>query len=191
MKNKTKEEGITLVSLVITIIILIILAGISINVLTGENGIITKAKEAKQNIILAGEAEALQLNQLYYELETGGSIGGDDESDNKDAIILELQKEIEDLKGLLSKTNATEDKILKDYIAYSKGQLMIGTMEDNGKLGGNLNCGESYTIPSGYTSGGTVVANSLESQTQATATEIDILSGKTAWVNRKFITGER
>ena len=70
MKNKEKEEeqmkreaGITLVSLVVTIII--ILAGISINTLVGDNSIITKAKQAKQNIILAEETEALQLNQLY------------------------------------------------------------------------------------------------------------------------------
>ena len=61
-----KEKGVTLVALVITMIILIILAGISINTLVGDDGIITKAKQAKQNILLAGEAEALQLNQLYY-----------------------------------------------------------------------------------------------------------------------------
>ena len=58
-----REAGITLVSLVVTIII--ILAGISINTLVGDNSIITKAKQAKQNIILAEETEALQLNQLY------------------------------------------------------------------------------------------------------------------------------
>ena len=40
------EKGITLVALVITIIVLIILAGISINLVLGENGIIKKAKEA-------------------------------------------------------------------------------------------------------------------------------------------------
>ena len=59
-----KETGITLVSLVVTIVILIILAGVSMQVTIGENGIITKAKQAKQNITLAGEAEAMQLNQF-------------------------------------------------------------------------------------------------------------------------------
>ncbi|MFR5190657.1 MAG: prepilin-type N-terminal cleavage/methylation domain-containing protein, partial [Clostridia bacterium] len=48
-----KEKGVTLVALVITMIILIILAGISINTLVGDDGIITKAKQAKQNILLA------------------------------------------------------------------------------------------------------------------------------------------
>ena len=44
MKRKRKEEGITLVALIVTIIILIILAGISIGALTGDNGIIDNAK---------------------------------------------------------------------------------------------------------------------------------------------------
>ena len=45
-KQKNKETGITLIALVVTIIVLIILAGVSINMLVGENGIITKAQEA-------------------------------------------------------------------------------------------------------------------------------------------------
>ena len=50
MKNK---KGITLVSLVVTIIVLIILAGVSINLTLGENGIITMAKKARENMELA------------------------------------------------------------------------------------------------------------------------------------------
>ena len=183
-----RETGITIIALVITIIILIILAGISISNMIGENGIITKAKEAKRNMILAGEAEALQLNQLYYELETGGELTENEESAKKDEIIENLQKELADIS---EKTNATADKILKDYVAYSKGELIRGLMEDNGELNGSLNCGESYIIPTGYTSGGEIIANSLESQTQATATEGDITEGVTAWVNGTKITGNR
>ena len=184
-----KEKGITLVALVISIIILIILAGISINTLVGENGIITKAKEAKQNIILVGEAEALGLNQLYYELEKGGELTEDEESTKKDEIITSLQEELENLKSLLEQTDVTEDKILKDYKAYSKGKLLTGTMEDNGELNSNLNCGESYIIPVGYTSGGTIKANSLASQTPANATANNLSKGVTAWVNGVKITG--
>lgn len=46
--KKRTTSGITLIALVITIIVLLLLAGISINVLTGENGVITKAKIAKE-----------------------------------------------------------------------------------------------------------------------------------------------
>ena len=48
--EQTKENfGITLIALVITIIILLILAGVSIAMLTGNNGILTQAKLAKEN----------------------------------------------------------------------------------------------------------------------------------------------
>ena len=121
-----KERGITIVALVITIIVLIILAGISINTLIGENGIMTKAKQAKQNIILAGEAEALQLNQLYYELETGGELTEDEESAKKDEIIALLQKQVEELQNQV-KTLTTENEDLKQQIADLTTQ--IGTLQ--------------------------------------------------------------
>ena len=205
-----KENGVTLVALVVTIILLIILAGISMNTLIGDNGIITKAKQAKQNITLAGEAEAMQLNQLYYELETGGELTEDEESSKKDEMISLLQKQVEELQNQLvekntqiadlenqlssmqtqlSKTNATADTLLKGYLAYSKGQLLTGTMPNNGSLNSSLNCGNSFKIPIGYTSGGTISANSLASQTVATATASHILSGQTAWINGNKITG--
>lgn len=44
-----RNNGITLIALVVTIIVLIILAGVSVNLVLGQNGIITKAKEAKKN----------------------------------------------------------------------------------------------------------------------------------------------
>lgn len=47
-KVKTANRGITLIALVITIIILLILAAISIATLTGENGILTKARRSKR-----------------------------------------------------------------------------------------------------------------------------------------------
>ena len=43
-----KNNGITLIALVITIIVLLILAGVAISMLSGENGILNKAKEAKE-----------------------------------------------------------------------------------------------------------------------------------------------
>lgn len=260
MKKINQENGITMVALVVTIVILIILAGISMQVTIGENGIITKAKQAKQNMTLAGEAEAMQLNQLYYELETGGEMSEDEESAKKDEIIALLQKQVEELQkqvtglqtenaelkkqiedlnveisnlrkeiadlkaqiaskdieianlkkqvgekeakiqdlqnqlnnlnALLSQTNATADKILSSYKAYSGGKLLTGTMANRGAISSSLNCGQTYTIPAGYHNGsGKISANSLASQTQATAKAEDILQGKTAWVNGACLTG--
>lgn len=64
------EKGITLIALVVTIIVLLILASASINLVIGENGIITKAKEAKQNFQLAAADEKVKLNSLLNELNT-------------------------------------------------------------------------------------------------------------------------
>ena len=47
-KEQKNQNGITLIALVITIIVLLILAGISIATLTGPNGLLTRANEAKQ-----------------------------------------------------------------------------------------------------------------------------------------------
>ena len=55
---KQENKGITLIALVITIIVLLILAAVSIATLTGENGILTKAQEAKtQNTKSQAEEE--------------------------------------------------------------------------------------------------------------------------------------
>lgn len=58
---KNKEKGITLIALVVTIVVLLILAGVSISMLTGENGIITQAQDAK----LATERSSLR-EQFQY-----------------------------------------------------------------------------------------------------------------------------
>lgn len=58
---KKKERGITLIALVITIIVLLILATISIATLTGENGILNKASNAKETQKLAEMKELLEL----------------------------------------------------------------------------------------------------------------------------------
>ena len=68
-----KQKGITLIALVVTIIILIILSGVSINLVLGENGIITIAKRAKENIELAQIEEEKELNELYAQLEAESS----------------------------------------------------------------------------------------------------------------------
>ena len=52
-RKENLEKGITLIALVITIIILLILAGISIAMLTGENGILNKASSSKEQTQVA------------------------------------------------------------------------------------------------------------------------------------------
>lgn len=73
--KKLKEElkygkkGITLISLVVTIIVLLILAGVTIATLTGENGILTRASEAKEKTEEAQEKEGLELAVTSSQME--------------------------------------------------------------------------------------------------------------------------
>ena len=72
MKVKLKSrKGITLIALVITIIVLLILAGVTIATLTGKNGILTRASDAKEETIIAQEKEQIALAQSSSILENG------------------------------------------------------------------------------------------------------------------------
>ena len=68
MKRK-KQSGITLVALVVTIVVLLILAGVSINLVLGENGLITQAKEAREQTKSAEVNEKVKwiVRQILYQ----------------------------------------------------------------------------------------------------------------------------
>ena len=67
---KTKEmKGITLVALVVTIVVLLILAGVSINLVLGDNGIIAKAQDAKTKSAEASQNDLKGMNGLVSEME--------------------------------------------------------------------------------------------------------------------------
>ena len=62
MNRMKKYKGITLIALVVTIVVLLILAGVSINLITGENGIVSKAKQAAEK---TEEANAVEIMSEY------------------------------------------------------------------------------------------------------------------------------
>ena len=62
-------KGITLIALVITIVVLLILAGVSINLLLGDNGIITKAKEAQDSYSKSAVKEKVGFLLNEYEID--------------------------------------------------------------------------------------------------------------------------
>ena len=67
------QKGITLIALVITIIVLLILAGVSIAMLTGQNGILTRATDSNTETIQAEVKEKinLALNEVYTDILAG------------------------------------------------------------------------------------------------------------------------
>lgn len=97
MKEKTKNKGITLIALVITIIVLLILAGVTIATLTGDNGILNQAGKAKDKTI---EAESIERVQV----EVAGSYGLDGTIDKE-----QLNKNLKNINGLTYNGNALSD----------------------------------------------------------------------------------
>ena len=76
MKN---NKGITLVALVVTIVVLLILAGVSINLVLGNNGIIAKAKDAETKSAEASQNDLKGMNSLIEQMEStlnGSGNGG-------------------------------------------------------------------------------------------------------------------
>lgn len=138
------NKAITLIMLIITIIVMLILVAVTVNTILGENGLINKSKVSVSKYE-NGE------NQVKNELEQ------------------EQERHEKRLKGILSprtleeqtQGNATENTILKDYIAYVNGKQVIGAMTNNGAVEINIQPGESYTVPQGYHNGnGTITAQS-------------------------------
>ena len=85
LKNK---KGITLVALVVTIVVLLILAGVSINLVLGNNGIIVKAREAQKKSAEASQNDLIGMNELTQQLEgvlneNGGGNTGESGTDIK------------------------------------------------------------------------------------------------------------
>ena len=113
--NYRKNKGITLIALVITIIVLLILAGVSIAMLTGQNGILSQAQKAKTETEQAAENEAgilsdyeTKINEAlgivqaepghYYETNTEVQIGGKILTIPGGASLSKIEGEYEDVE---------------------------------------------------------------------------------------------
>ena len=96
MKTKSKnrqERGITLIALVVTIVVLLILAGVSISLVLNNNGVINKSKDARDQYAEAQTNEEKQLNEVSDWIDTkvgdttgGGSAGGSDYDPASDGV---------------------------------------------------------------------------------------------------------
>ncbi len=93
-----KQKGITIIALVITIVVLIILAGIVVNATIGSNGIITKAKQAKQETRISQIKENIALEILNEQIEKGS----ENISDEKLEEIISKYGKLEDDKDTIT-----------------------------------------------------------------------------------------
>lgn len=118
-----KNRGITIVALIITVIILIILAGISISLVLGENGILQRASRAEREYQEAKEKENRDLDELYSSIQiaTDSKITLDTEKldeyinskiEEKTAKIQELEDEINNLKPVNLYSGSTKENFV-------------------------------------------------------------------------------
>ena len=102
------KNGITLIALVVTIVVLLILAGISLNLVLGNNGIVTKANLAVVKQENATVAEAMQFKVNYYNMES-----------------------IEDIKTALQNDGIMDANGIVDTYTLLEQKLKTGNGSDN------------------------------------------------------------
>ena len=140
MKKVTKNStnGITLIALVITIIVLLILAGVSIAMLTGDNGILTQAKEAKEKNTIGGEKEQISLALQSLRMKKQA----DNVTDEITASELDEQLKYDGAKNVTVESGENNKLIVK----YQESKNLY-TVDQNGNID-NLGTGEGGNIPS-------------------------------------------
>jgi len=111
-----KNTGITLIVLVITIIVLLILAGVSIATLTGQNGILSKTTNAKEYSIMAEEIEIIKM--AYANILTEHKVDGEEISS----------------ANLQGKINQFKSAVVEEVTAIPED----GTIIDNGLSSGTI-----------------------------------------------------
>ena len=98
--NKRTQKGITLIALVVTIVVLLILAGVSLNAIFSENGIINRAKDAQNKMDQATQNDMTGLNELDK------LISSLTDKTTEEVVPYELERYFlgEDKKGILGTT---------------------------------------------------------------------------------------
>ncbi len=171
-----KEKGITLIALVITIIVLLILAGVSIATLTGQNGVLTKANSAKNKTEEAGVKEEIEL--AVQEIIT----------ERYDKETLSVKKIADYLPEKLEKIviyEVLEDKIRGQYKGYDFEINSSFVVKIVGKSEETI----TYTIePEGYTKDFVTITLQVEFKNNASIVQLTPVEEgvETLEANKKF-----
>ena len=184
LKNNSKmrivknSKGITLIALVITIIVLLILAGVSIAMLTGENGILTRASDAKEQTEIAEVKERAQTDILGEQAGNKGKL-------TKSKFIEILNKYFKDVP---TEENFSEDLTsltLETKEEYGSHDIKISEIYNGSfpKTIDSLKVGEKVYYDTGNTSVGnqgiiecTVLYDKSYNETNGTNYGVQIIS---------------
>ena len=129
-KNYSNQTGITLIALVVTIVVLLILAGVSLNAIFSENGIIKRAQDAQNKMDQAAENDQKGINELSNWLDskingnsgdntTGGNTTGGD--DNPTTTTTKIST----LVGKVVDKNTKAEDIYGNKITIPKGFKVV------------------------------------------------------------------
>ena len=148
--------GITLIALVVTIVVLLILAGITISLVFSENGIIAKAREAAEKTNQAAINEQVHMNELAGYLENAlNEIGGSGEeptppesegcpveefekwdktSNNKVNAVESVDKVVVPVpKGYTASSVSTENKVSEGFVIYEGEEVVNDSNKDTAR----------------------------------------------------------
>ena len=127
MKNRkhTRQEGITLLVLVITIIVLLILAGVTIASLTGDNGILINAQDAKLATELSKYQEELELYKVTKTME---DVNFEEETLTAGKTDLNYNTKSEEEGNIKTIITDISDKYF-EKLEVIKGKLLINTQD--------------------------------------------------------------
>ena len=145
-----KERGITIIALIVTIVVLLILAGVSISLIINRNGIISKAEVAKQETDIADEKEKINLSAVAAQ------------TNNEDAVIRRNDFDKE-LKKFFNEDYTLEpDSDAEEYEVTCKKSgrkytIKSGITKKNPDYELNNNNTTFSSSPSGWTNGDVIV----------------------------------
>ena len=145
-----KESGITIIALIVTIVVLLILAGVSISLIINRNGIISNAEVAKQETEIADEKEKINLSALAAQ------------ANNEEAVIRRNDFDKE-LKKFFNEDYTLEpDSDAEEYeVTFKKSgrkyTIKSGITKKNSDYELNNNNTTFSSSPSGWTNGDVIV----------------------------------
>lgn len=145
-----KENGITIIALIVTIVVLLILAGVSISLVINRNGIISKARVAKQETEIADEKEKINLSALAAQ------------ANNEDAVIRrnDFDKELKKFFNedyILEPDSDAEEYEVTCKKSGRKYTIKSGITKKNPDYKLNNNNTTFSSSPSGWTNGDVIV----------------------------------
>lgn len=123
-RTKKNEKAITLIALVVTIVVLLILAGISLNSVVGENGILKSSKKSKVESEISKEKEIVDISVSAVKTSKKGR------GDFSTITVLELQNELDNLIG----QNMTQVFGMENLIVLFVDSNRTYEVNNNGKI---------------------------------------------------------